>query len=127
MSRRLDHDTGSRVLTTESQLEEALRLHFTQDTAELWLSGEARFPCLAILVRGEHANVHWFPEEGHPGFQSVSEASDVDGETTVTFRAGGQETQVSRHWIVSADLARRAAREMFHSTDRPECLVWEEL
>ena len=51
--------------------------------AIFWLSGEdVRYPCLGIRVSGNIADVHYFPEEGHPGFRCLGgEGLPEDGET----------------------------------------------
>jgi hypothetical protein len=37
---------------------------------EFWLANDGdRFPCLAVVVAGAMSFIHYFPEDGHPGFR----------------------------------------------------------
>ena len=35
---------------------------------EFWISNEMDYPCLCVSVNGEYAHVHYFNEEGDPGY-----------------------------------------------------------
>lgn len=52
-----------------------------------WLCREdAEYPCLAIRVSGNVADVHYFPTDGHPGFQCLGgEGLTADGETILAY------------------------------------------
>lgn len=92
---------------------------------EIWCSqnGEAEeYPCLAILVKGKQASVHYFAEDNKAIFVSVGDELK-DG--TVSFMNGQYE--VPEYQLVLSEQAFQCALDFFASQKRPECIKWEEL
>jgi hypothetical protein len=90
------------------------------------------YPWLAVLINGSVAYIHYFPTEGHAGFQSVAvPAPTGDSQQTVHFlQAGDCEADgfdMPAYTTVAADLGLAAARQFLHTRSLPKCIRWEEL
>jgi hypothetical protein len=96
-----------------------------------WLSGEdAQYPCLAIRVSGDAADVHYFPKEGHRGFQCLGgERLPKDGYTTLVYEGSdprdGEDTPNS--FIVPVKTAHSIARVFLSSDQMSDAVSWFEL
>jgi hypothetical protein len=85
---------------------------------------------LAIRVTGALADVHYFPNEDHPGFRCLGGDGLPDGGTTTLVFPGcdpatGEETP--NEFVVSFETARRIAREFFYSRQMSPGFSWFEL
>lgn len=92
---------------------------------EIWCSQngkEEEYPCLAILVKGEHASVHYFAEDNKAMYVSLGDESKGG---TVSFMDGQYE--VPEYQLILAEQAFQCALDFFDSQERPECIEWEEL
>lgn len=73
---------------------------------DIWLNGEEDYPCLAILMNGNHACVHYFPDDGGNMWQSVGNGKEA---------------------VVSLDKAMECARQFFETLNKPDCIEWRKL
>lgn len=79
-----DYDSEHVVRTAE--LEAVLRKRREGGINSFWLShGVDEHPKLAILVKNDIANVHYFPKERHAGFQSVAKDPGAKPYDTTVF------------------------------------------
>lgn len=80
---------------------------------------------MVISINRDLAYLHFFPEDGHPGFQAVG---DVTSGGDVTFKQEGQgEFSMPRAVVVSVEQAYQAAAEFFRTSQLPACIKWTEL
>lgn len=96
-----------------------------------WLRQEgAEYPCLAIRTSGKFADVHFFPEVGHPGFRCVGgEGLPEDGETTLVFEgcdpSSGEATP--NRFVVPFETAVSIAIDFFRTGRMSDTVPWFEL
>jgi hypothetical protein len=89
-----------------------------------------KYPCLAIRISGDVADVHYFPREGHPGFRCLGgEGLPESGCTALVYE--GSDPQDGEHtpnsFIVPVKTAYSIAT-VFLSTDRmSDAVSWLEL
>ena len=88
---------------------------------DIWLGGGSEYPCLAILVNGDKACVHYFEADG------VMWQSYGDCPEGTVFLAGGEEWKAPADTVVSIERAICCAEEFFESENRPECIAWQKL
>lgn len=96
---RLEGNGRSCLIEDEASLGKALAYRDRRGGAQLWLSpNNADFPCLAFRISGEVGDIHYFPEEGHPGFRRLGGKDLLLGGVTVLVFEGcdpgdGEESQ----------------------------------
>jgi hypothetical protein len=113
-------------------LAEILRRRDSKGGGQFWISAmDDRFPCLALRVSGDLADVHYFPEEGHPGFRCLAEQDLLDERDAIPFvycgcdPASGEE--VPREFVVPFMVALAVATEFLSTRQLPEAARWLEL
>ena len=112
------------MVDTLEALDAVLRLRFGDAANELWFSHDTH-PCLAILIHGDDCCLHYFPREGHPGFQSAGAPSS---EVRAFFTNTPSETiHLGADAVVSVAEARAAAAEFFTNGSRPTSVRWHQL
>lgn len=84
------------------------------------------FPCMAILVKGNLANVSFFSDENDIGYQSLGQAVGSKTGTFTVFYTNTPEEEIEIHdeMIVSAENAVKAAEEFFREHKMPCCIKW---
>jgi hypothetical protein len=118
---------GALEAEDEASLEAALAVRYDHDANEFWLyGGDGPHPTLGILVRGDLADVHYLPSEGHPGFRSLA-TQESKAEGTTTFYMGGEQQAAPNQFVVPFSKALEAAKEFLVSRQQPMCLDWFEL
>jgi hypothetical protein len=99
--------------------------------AIFWLGdGHGEYPQLAIRISGDFADIHYFPEEGHPGFRSLGgEGLPKGGMTTFIYDgsdpAEGEDTP--NEFVVSPAVVWLVAKEFFLSKRMSNAVSWFEL
>jgi hypothetical protein len=110
-----------------ARLRDFMSKHSRPDFDELWLSEEVGgFPALAINTSGRDAVIHFFPEAGHPGFQSIGVITG-GGKEDITFRFGDIENKIPASAVVSWLIAVDVAVEFFATHSMSTKLKWIEL
>jgi len=96
--------------------------------AMFWLAhDDKKYPCLAIRVTGESADVHFFPEDRHPGFRCLGgEGLPEDGLTTFVYEGCDPATgeQTPNHFVVPFRTAVDIATEFLKTERRSEAMSW---
>lgn len=113
-----------------ADLEKALAWRDSRGGGLFWLSQDGGFPTLAIRVSGDVADLHFFPEDGHPGFRCLGGVSlPEDGMTKLVFEGcdpeDGEETP--NRFIVPLERAISVAREFLGRQQMPSAVSWFEL
>ena len=80
-------------VTARLEIESVLKKRDDAGMNCFWLShGTEKFPAINIMVNGDLAYVHYFPEERHPGYASVGGLSNLSrGGITNFFDGPGDE------------------------------------
>jgi hypothetical protein len=129
MTVRIQDFESTRNAKDVNELERALRSRHG-DANSFWLShGEETKPALSILVRGDLAYLHYFPNDSHPGFASIGTVRELKPDHTTTFflDTPDQEQEIMNNSIVSFSEAVQAAKAFFISKDLPAAIRWVEL
>lgn len=132
MGRREDVIAGENIMNLGSikgdfkyETKEEIAEHIKQSSVlpfdDIWISGEKEYPCLAILINGDYACVHYFEEEG------VIWQSYGDFSKEMIFLAGGEEWEAPADTIVSIKSAVSCMEEFFDSMGKPKCIEWRKL
>ncbi|MCM1315325.1 MAG: hypothetical protein NC244_08170 [Alistipes senegalensis] len=110
---------GDKICRCKSEVKKII-LNILND--DIWISIGKDYPCLAILINGKYACIHYFEDENGTAFQSVG---DVNKE--ITFIAGGTEWTAPPEAVVTLDEAVICAESFINKLSRPECIEWTEL
>jgi len=80
-------------------------------------------------VNNDYANLTYFPEDGHPGFQSIAMDTDLNMKDISIFYTNtpDEEIEIDNDAIVPFSRAVEATKEFFTSLSLPTCLKWLEL
>ena len=117
----LGSNKGCFQYETKEEIAQHIRRSSALPLDEIWISGGNEYPCLAILINGDYACVHYFEEEGIL-WQSCGNFSKG-----MIFLAGGEEWEAPADTIVSIESAIFCMEEFFDLMKKPECIEWWEL
>ncbi len=101
---------------------EVSRIILNSSNDDIWISTDKKYPCLAVLVNGKYACIHYFEDENGTMFQSCGNLNKQ-----VTFVAGGTEWTAPPEAVVTLETAVECAEEFCDNPKRPECTEWHEL
>ncbi len=113
---------GDFECNTWNELENLIRNSSQNPFDDIWLSGNTDYPCLAILVNGNYASVHYFLNDEGDMWQSVG-----CGEQDIVFETNGDRTEMPADCIITLDKAIECAKQFYDNFDRPVCIEWREL
>ncbi len=119
---------GFIFVENETQLLERLRSVRSGFSGAFSLFHDQTIPSLSVHIYQHFAYVHYFPEEGHPGFQP-SEMTPAGTPATVDFLMtdGSATIEMPADTICRVEDAYRAAIEFFQTRTMPTCINWFEL
>lgn len=117
---------------TIEQLTSAMQKRNDKGYNEFWICMDEKqsYPCIVVSVKDDLAYLHYFEEEGEPGWASVSErlnGLDEEGMTTFYTNNGAEEIMIENRAIVAFDKAVEAVEEFSDTGRMPNCMEWEEL
>src|SRR5262245_52179641 len=116
---RVDGHRRTWEVADQPGLAAALAWRDERGGAMLWLTPDnARYPALALRISGDVADVHYFPQDGHPGFRCLGgDRQPAGGVTRLVYQgadpATGEDTP--NEFIVPVELAGEVAAEFFQS------------
>ena len=125
---KIEHFGGIVDVSDGATIDGVLSQRFGDGWNEYLVSGDTRFPYLAVLVGVRGACIHYFPEEGHPGFRSV--VAQSVGDELVEFRTNRitEPIEVPSDAVVPVAAARAVVAEFLQEPDvLPDCVDWLEL
>ena len=88
------------------------------------------YPYLALHLNGDVAYLHYFPSDGHPGFQpTVPDGTDVVADVHFLNLDGTESGafDMPRSTLISVDDAVTAVREFARDSEPPPSIEWFEL
>ena len=116
-------NSGELEAQTKEELENIIRKSALNPYDDIWICGEEKYPCLAILVNGMKACVHFFLNDTGDMWQSAG-----DWDEDVPFAVyGEQPSLMPGSCVVSLDEAIRCAGQFFDTGQQPDCIGWNEL
>lgn len=123
---------GSEYCNEKEQLTVAMQKRNKQGYNEFWIciNEEQTYPCMVVLVYKNLAYLHFFEDEGEPGWTSVAEQineSDEDGMTKFYTNNGTEEVMIENRAIVTVDKVVETVVEFINTNEMPKCIEWEEL
>ena len=124
---RIRHFGGIETASTHDELRSILSKRFENESNEFWMFADNKeFPCMAILVKGNLANVSFICDENDIGYQSLGQAVGSKTGTFTVFYTNTPEEEIEIHdeMIVSAENAVKAAEEFFREHKMPCCIKW---
>lgn len=119
---RVSTDKGEFVCQTKQRIDEIIRSSALNPFDDIWISGTSKYPCLAILVNGGYACIHYFQNEKCAGEQSIGHY-----EADIAFACRGTEFDMPGNAVVSLDEAIACVDFFFDTNQRPDCIKWREL
>ncbi len=128
---RVDTGCFSYDVENEQELEELLKKKDRCGGGLFWIAeSENSYPYLGIRVTESVGDIHFFPEEGHPGFRCIGgEDLPKSGNTVLIYYgcdpADGEETP--NEFIVPFATLLVVAKEFLQSKKLPESVKWLEL
>jgi len=124
----VEHFGGKTEVSEARELEEVLKIRRFEGINEFVIFAKEEYPYMTFSVNGERACLHFFPEEGHPGFVSVGGGFAESGEEMTDFYLSPMEVvEIGSEFVVDIDTAYAAVKEFFSGYKRPACLEWFEL
>ena len=116
-------NAGEHTVRTREELEKILRRSALNPYDDIWICGEEKYPCLAILVNGTRTCVHYFLNDIGDMWQSAG-----NWEEDVSFAVGTEPPSLMPgSCVVSLDEAIRCAGQFLETGKRPDCIGWNEL
>ena len=124
-----EHFGGRDILSNRDDVSRILSLRFAGHFNEIWLSRDAAYPCMSILIRDRVACVHYFPSAGHPGFAAQRGAEAATSAGSLEFRTNTphEPIEVDGGLVVSMERATEAALLFMQDGRLPSNLSWLEL
>ncbi len=116
--------------SNETDVERILLKRYGEDVNAFWIYHEPREkPLLLILVNNKIANLHYFPDDDHPGFHSIGKMPSLPVDRSTVFFMNGlkEREEVPNDAIVPFADAMTAAKEFLVSTRLPPSIKWFEL
>ena len=116
-------------ITTLPELEAALNKRYGVGINSFWLCHVAGgFPVINIVVKGDLAHVHYFPNEDHPGFASQAKLPGPRPNETSAFFIGPKE----KIWVLNGEVipfseALKVAQEFALFQTMLKCIRWKSL
>jgi hypothetical protein len=113
-----------------ADIEAALHKRHGAGRNAFWLShGAELFPAINIMVKGDLAHVHYFPEERHPGFASAGRLPGLKpkGDTVFFMNSSNEPVEIMNSAVVRFSDALKAAQEFAISATMPKCIQWFDL
>lgn len=117
-------NVGNYEYQTKQELEDIIRKRASNPYDDMWFSEtEGGYPCLAILVNGSYACVHYFLNDCGDMWQSVG-----DCEEDILFQSNGEEPDpMPGDCVISLEQAIMCMKEFFDTHQMPKCIEWQEL
>lgn len=104
------------------ELENLIRNSALNPFDDIWLNGDTDYPCLAILINGNYACVHYFLNDEGNMWQSVGY-----GDKDVAFVSNGDQSDMPADSVISLEKAMECVKQFYDTSDKPNCIEWREL
>ena len=92
-----------------------------------WVSGDEKYPCLAICTNAPYAAVHFFQSDTSDDAGNIWLSYNENNQKEVAFLAEGVEWNPTADVAISLEDAVLCIREFLSTGERPSCIQWQEL
>ena len=116
-----------RTVSTPGELAEVLESRTNDGNHFEIASLTSAFPMLDVMVRDQHAVVHFFPREGVAGDQAVSNIVDPPDEVNFPHSALGETISMPGSVLVDVATAVACVMQFAETLERPTLVDWIEL
>lgn len=117
------NNSGDFDCESKQEIENMVRKSARKPCDDIWMNGVDEYPCLAILVKGNYACVHYFLNNTGDMWQSVGDCQE-----DVTFETGdGNPAFAPFGATISLEKAMECMCSFFDNLQKPECIEWREL
>ena len=113
---------GDFELHSFTELEQQIRESSTYPFDDIWISGEANYPCLSILINGQYACIHYFLNNQGDMFQSIGY-----GHENIIFETNGEKSDMPANSIIPLHSAIECAKQFYETQKLPTCINWRDL
>jgi hypothetical protein len=127
---KIEDFDATQDLSTPLEIQAALSKRSGAGLASFWLThGGERFPMINIMINGDLAYVHYFPEDRHPGYASAGALPQLppDGITHFFQHPTDEPFDIMNNAVVRASEALKVAQEFAVSKGMPKCIPWRSL
>lgn len=108
---------------TKQELEDMIRTSALNPYDDIWIYGENKSPCLAILVNGSNTCVHYFANDNGDMWQSVGDCKEE-----ILFAVNGETPDpMPGNCVIPLDKAIACVNLFFDTLQMPDCIEWREL
>jgi hypothetical protein len=124
---------STHVVETAADLDRILSIRFQDGTNIFYISTGTEinpvvnlYPCMTILVKGDLANIQYYPRAGHPGFTSYGKLKYLDPEQSTEFvmTKGGELIWIANECVITSSDFPRVAKEFLISPALPKSIEW---
>jgi len=126
----IEHFGGKAICDNIKDVENVLNYRTEKGVNEFWIYGETKYPLLGLLVNKGTAYLHYFVNEGEPGFQSIGNDNlELDENENSIFytNTDTEEVSIPNYSIITFTSALKAVKEFFETNDMPQCIEWDEM
>lgn len=119
---------GVQDVSSLDELRALLRRRSNAGCNAFWLShGNAPYPTLSLLVKGDLATLNYIPRESDAGFRSLCSKHCARADATMTFATSetpADDIAVLNDAVVPLDAALEAANQFFLQNSLPKSVEW---
>lgn len=113
-------NNGDFIIDTIDEIIQLILRTSKQSCDEIWVS-RTDYPCIAVLINGNYANIHFFLNSEGDIWQTVGNNNDMQ------FIISGETQVLPGEYIISLEKAIEVVKEFCISMVKPKCVEWEEL
>ena len=127
---RIEDLDSAHHVTNIADIEVVLNKRHRAGINSFWLAdGAGTFPAINIMVNGDLAYVHYFPNDNHPGFASVGNLPGLRvGEFSEFFPEQSNDSfDIMNEAVIPFSDALKVAQEFASSPTMPKCIGWNSL
>jgi hypothetical protein len=123
---KISHFGGIAKCKTIEAVNAVLNKRYGNNANDFWISRDnSEYPILTLMVKDDCACVHYFPEDGNPGFVSIGSNVNLENDgATIFYVTDEEEMSVANNLVIPIKLAMGAANEFFDSPEQPKCIKW---
>lgn len=116
-------NSGDHEFQTKEEAADFIRKSASNSYDDIWIYGEEEYPCLAMLVNGDLACVHYFLNDQGDMWQSVGTCEEEVAFGVYNEAPGNMPGEC----VISLDEAIACMNQFFDTLQRPDCIEWREL
>jgi hypothetical protein len=126
-----DIDNNQITVSRLAELDALLMKRRSDGANAFWLAHDGKqYPHLALLVKGELASVHYFPEDSDAGYIPSGNLAQLPVREMSRFSISkhqADDVHVVNDSVLPMSVAVQVAREFFRSDALPTAITWEKL